>query len=63
MNQLNVLKQNNKTLAARVTAEDPDFLNRLAEKQTPEYLWIGCSDSGCRQMKSPSCSQAICCAN
>jgi carbonic anhydrase len=45
MNQLKLLKQNNKTWAARVTAEDPDFFNRLAEKQSPEYLWIGCSDS------------------
>ncbi|WP_417414702.1 carbonic anhydrase [Hoeflea sp.] len=25
--------------------EDPEFFNRLAALQSPEYLWIGCSDS------------------
>lgn len=45
MNRLKLLQQNNKEWAERVTAEDPDFFNRLAEKQTPEYLWIGCADS------------------
>ncbi len=24
---------------------DPEFFNRLANQQSPEYLWIGCSDS------------------
>ncbi len=45
MNRLKLLQQNNKEWAERVTAEDPNFFNRLAEKQSPEYLWIGCSDS------------------
>ncbi len=27
------------------TRDDPSFFRRLAEQQTPNYLWIGCSDS------------------
>lgn len=30
--------------AARI-AERPDYFERLAKLQEPEYLWIGCSDS------------------
>lgn len=30
---------------ARKTRDDPDFFRRMAEQQTPNYLWIGCSDS------------------
>lgn len=35
----------NKTWAAKKVKEDPDFFNRLVNVQTPEFLWIGCSDS------------------
>jgi carbonic anhydrase len=42
---LSHLFQNNRTWAARVTAERPDFFQQLAAQQNPDYLWIGCSDS------------------
>jgi carbonic anhydrase len=35
----------NKAWAAEKVMDDPDFFNRLANLQTPEFLWIGCSDS------------------
>jgi carbonic anhydrase len=35
----------NKAWAAEKVGDDPDFFNRLASIQTPEFLWIGCSDS------------------
>jgi carbonic anhydrase len=35
----------NKAWAAEKVAEDPQFFNRLVHLQTPEFLWIGCSDS------------------
>jgi carbonic anhydrase len=35
----------NKAWAAERVADDPTFFTRLSKLQTPEYLWIGCSDS------------------
>lgn len=35
----------NKAWAREKTDADKDFFNRLAKLQTPEFLWIGCSDS------------------
>ena len=35
----------NKAWAKEKIEEDPDFFNRLSNLQTPEFLWIGCSDS------------------
>jgi carbonic anhydrase len=35
----------NKGWAAEQVEKDPDFFDRLAHLQTPEFLWIGCSDS------------------
>lgn len=35
----------NKTWASDMVRTDPEFFNKLSQLQTPEYLWIGCSDS------------------
>ncbi len=35
----------NRAWAARQTAADPDFFQRLVGIQRPAYLWIGCADS------------------
>jgi carbonic anhydrase len=35
----------NKAWASEKVSDDPDYFKRLAHIQTPEFLWIGCSDS------------------
>ena len=45
MHSLTNLLDNNRAWAAARVAEDPEFFARLVNQQTPEYLWIGCSDS------------------
>ena len=37
--------QDNKQWAASQLKNDPDYFKRLVEIQSPEILWIGCSDS------------------
>jgi carbonic anhydrase len=39
------LFENNKKWAAQIRESSPEFFSKLARQQTPEYLWIGCSDS------------------
>ncbi|HNR16540.1 MAG TPA: carbonic anhydrase [Chitinophagaceae bacterium] len=45
MKPYEVLLNDNRHWAARKLAEDPTFFERLLHVQTPEFLWIGCSDS------------------
>ena len=45
MKTLQHLFDNNIAWAEKIKASDPEFFDRLSEQQTPEYLWIGCSDS------------------
>lgn len=45
MNKLDELFANNARWAEKIKAEDPDFFSKLSQQQSPEYLWIGCSDS------------------
>lgn len=35
----------NKAWASEKVSEDPAYFKRLADVQSPEFLWIGCSDS------------------
>jgi carbonic anhydrase len=42
---LNNLLENNFSWSENVTKNDPDYFKRLASQQSPDYLWIGCSDS------------------
>ena len=35
----------NKAWAKEMMQKNPDYFKRLAQLQTPEFLWIGCSDS------------------
>lgn len=39
------LLKGNKRWVAEKLNQDPDFFERLAKGQSPEVLWIGCSDS------------------
>lgn len=45
MNSYEKLLFENKTWAQEKLQEDPHFFSRLEKLQTPEFLWIGCSDS------------------
>ena len=45
MKKLQHLFDNNAAWAEKIKANDPGFFDRLSEQQTPDYLWIGCSDS------------------
>lgn len=45
MAQIGDLLANNRRWAAEVVQRDPGFFERLSHRQTPKYLWIGCSDS------------------
>jgi len=35
----------NKSWAAEILKVDPEYFKKLSQLQTPEFLWIGCSDS------------------
>jgi carbonic anhydrase len=45
VSKLDNLFEKNRAWANRVKTSDPGFFEKLAAQQSPEYLWIGCSDS------------------
>jgi carbonic anhydrase len=42
---LKQLLENNRAWAKDMLAQDKQYFSRLAQQQSPQYLWIGCSDS------------------
>ena len=45
MGKLDHLFAQNREWADAIRAKDPEFFQKLSRQQSPEYLWIGCSDS------------------
>ena len=45
MADLSHLLANNRAWADEIKGRDPEFFRNLAKIQSPDYLWIGCSDS------------------
>ena len=45
MPDLQPLFDNNRTWSEAIRLHTPDFFQKLSRQQSPEYLWIGCSDS------------------
>ena len=45
MKTLSHLFDSNRAWATRIQQQDPEFFRKLSRQQSPEYLWIGCSDS------------------
>ncbi|MFO1476280.1 MAG: carbonate dehydratase [Verrucomicrobiota bacterium] len=45
MRTLNHLFSNNRAWADRIRQQDPEFFSKLSRQQSPQFLWIGCSDS------------------
>jgi carbonic anhydrase len=43
--QLKRLYENNVKWAEKISQQNPNFFTDLSKQQSPEYLWIGCSDS------------------
>ena len=45
METLRDLLEKNRVWAESIRIQNPNFFTDLAHQQTPDYLWIGCSDS------------------
>jgi carbonic anhydrase len=45
MTPIDRLLLENKAWASEIKADDPEYFERLSHLQTPQFLWIGCSDS------------------
>jgi len=45
MRDIERLLDNNRRWVEQMTANDPEYFSKMAERQEPHYLFIGCSDS------------------
>lgn len=45
MTAIDTLLERNRDWSDGIKAVDPDYFVRLSQRQTPEFLWIGCADS------------------
>jgi carbonic anhydrase len=45
MGQLDHIFAQNRAWSEGIQARDPEFFHKLSRQQSPNYLWIGCSDS------------------
>ena len=45
MKAFDFVLKNNQIWSEQVLKDNPQYFDKLKDIQTPEYLWIGCSDS------------------
>jgi carbonic anhydrase len=45
MQTLKHLFDHNRRWSSHIREQDPEFFTKLSQQQSPDYLWIGCSDS------------------
>lgn len=45
MTKIQKLLENNLAWADSIKQKQPEYFSKLSQQQTPDYLWIGCSDS------------------
>ena len=45
MNEIENALRGNREWSRYMTEKEPDFFQKLARQQAPDFLWIGCSDS------------------
>ena len=45
MSTIKSIFERNRAWSAQINEQFPDFFEQLSKQQSPEYLWIGCSDS------------------
>jgi carbonic anhydrase len=45
MDEMQTILGNNRKWSAQMTQHQPDYFSKLSKQHSPQYLWIGCSDS------------------